>query len=147
MTWCFQVEFVFVQIREICAEFLPTSTFSHQEAGKIENQSRIAKISVIIDDDNNQNVKYAKCLIPEVCKIDKSDQVSSIMTVMDVFGNNMAPMPIILLKAIFNGNVCSTKIRLYIYFFRQYIIELLLKGLHRLEYRGYDRLLPIVMTY
>ena len=42
--WCFQVEVVFVQIREICAEFLPTSTFSHQEAGKIENQSRIAKI-------------------------------------------------------------------------------------------------------
>ena len=32
--WCFQVEVVFVQIREICAEFLPTSTFSHREAGE-----------------------------------------------------------------------------------------------------------------
>ena len=115
--WCFQVEVVFVQIREICAEFLPTSTFSRQEAGKIENQSRIAKVSVIIGDDNNKNVKYTKCLIPEVCKINKSDQVSSIMTVMDIFGNNMPPMPIILLKAIFNGNVCSTKIRLYTFIF------------------------------
>ena len=105
-----------MQIREICAEFLPTSTFSRREAGKIENQSRIAKVSVIIGDDNNKNVKYTKCLIPEVCKINKSDQGSSIMTVMDIFGNNMAPMPIILLKAIFNDNVCSTKIRLYIYF-------------------------------
>ena len=51
-----------MQLREICAEFLPTSTFSRQEAGKIENQSRIAEISVIIGDDNNkkvQNVRYA----------------------------------------------------------------------------------------
>ena len=58
----------------------------------------------------------------------------------------MAPMLIILLRKIFNGNI-SSKIS-HLFFFRQYIIELLLKGLHRLEYRGYDRLCPIeVMSH
>ena len=105
---------------------------------------------MIIDHDSSlvskmSNIFNTKCLIPEVCKVNKIDQVSSIKNAQEIsLLEQCGEMPIILLIQIFNCNICS-KIS-HLFFFRQYIIELLLKGLHRLEYRGYDRLYPKVKT-